>query len=319
MRRSYDDVLASLDGLLAFPVTPFSEEDLVDSGLLASHIDIMLSYGAQALFPGCGTGEMSALSADDFRAVVTASVGQAAGRVPVLPGVGFGAGIAIEMTQVAEAAGADGVLVFPPYLSSPGSGQYLGYYQAVAASTSLPVVVYQRDAAVFSPDDVRALADISNVIGLKDGTGRIDLLQQQMAAVDPSTFAFLNGVPTAELLAPSLRRFGITGYSSAILNFVPEIAAQFFIALRAGDDAEVERLTREAVLPFVRLRDRVPGYAVSLVKAGVRLRGMSAGPVRPPLRDPSEADTADLAALLEGLGVTAALSARQEAAVAALP
>lgn len=309
MQRSYDDMLACLSGLLAFPVTPFREDNSIDAGILASHAEMLTSHGARAIFPGCGTGEMAALSSEEFATVVTTCVSQAAGRFPVLPGVGFGAGIATEMARAAEKAGADGILVFPPYLSAASPSDYLGYYRAVAASTSLSVVIYQRDTAIFSPDDVRVLADIPNVIALKDGTGRLDLLQQQVAVVDRTAFAFLNGTPTAEVLAPALRRYGIVAYSSAILNFMPEIATRFFTALQGGDDAEVDRLAREAVLPFVRLRDRGAGYAVSLIKAGVRLRGVPVGPVRPPLHDPAAADLNDLAALLDALGIDGQLPA----------
>jgi 5-dehydro-4-deoxyglucarate dehydratase len=91
---------------------------------------------------------------------------------------------------------------------------------------------------------------------------------------------------------------GIPAYSSAVHAFAPEIANAFFAALRDGDDGTVEKLLRDFYVPLVELRDRVPGYAVSLVKAAARLRGCPVGPVRAPLTDPSAADLADLTTLL---------------------
>jgi 5-dehydro-4-deoxyglucarate dehydratase len=101
---------------------------------------------------------------------------------------------------------------------------------------------------------------------------------------------------------------GVPAYSSAVHAFAPEIAKAFFTALRAGDDETVNKLLRDFYVPLVELRDRVPGYAVSLVKAAARLRGLPVGPVRAPLTDPSPADLADLEKVLDaGLNLVGAV------------
>ncbi|WAX59002.1 5-dehydro-4-deoxyglucarate dehydratase [Jatrophihabitans cynanchi] len=318
MRWSYEEMPAALDGLLAFPITPFDGAGALNARALHSHTELLLSYGVSGLFPGCGTGEMGALSPDEYATIISTSVAVAEGAVPVLAGVGFGASLAAEMVQMAEAAGADGALVFPPYLQSPGSDEYLDYYCSLAAKTPLALVIYQRDAAIFTADTVARLAEVPNIVGIKDGTGRVELLQQQVTAVDRSRFGFINGVPTAELLAPALRPYGITAYSSALLNVVPELASEFFHALRTGDTERVDELLRQVVHPFVRLRDREPGYAVSLIKAGARLRGADTGTVRAPLIEPNERDLADLRTWLAGLRLSDVLIPCDRSALGAI-
>jgi 5-dehydro-4-deoxyglucarate dehydratase len=302
------ELASATDGLLAFPVTPFDQDGALDVELLREHVEMLLSFGARALFPACGTGEMQSLSMDEYRQVVQGCVDQVGGRVPVLPGIGFGYGIAQQMASCAQESGADGVLVFPPYLSGTEGERHVDYYTALASSVHIGVVVYQRDAAVFSSSAVVRLAAVPNIFAIKDGTGRIELLQKQRMAAAGSGLAFINGVPTAELLAPSLAECGITAYSSALLNFVPELAIGFYDALTTGDTATVERLLRDLVVPFVEMRDRAPGYAVSLVKAGVRMRGRDVGPVRSPLPEPTAADLHDLRTLIAGLGCSGPLA-----------
>ncbi|MBB6078761.1 dihydrodipicolinate synthase/N-acetylneuraminate lyase [Streptomyces paradoxus] len=120
-------------------------------------------------------------------------------------------------------------------------------------------------------------------------------------------FQFFNGLPTAEMTAPAYRGVGVELYSSAVFAFAPEIALAFHRALADGDDALVSRLLDEFYGPLVALRDEVPGYAVSLVKAGVTLRGLDVGGVRAPLLDPAPEHIARLAKLLDhGLEVAAA-------------
>jgi 5-dehydro-4-deoxyglucarate dehydratase len=148
---------------------------------------------------------------------------------------------------------------------------------------------------------LRRIAKIPGVIGLKDGHSDLDRLQRLTLAA-PEGFLFFNGASTAEIQARAYATVGVPAYSSAVHAFAPEIANAFFTALRDGDgrtdDKTVEKLLRDFYVPFVELRDRVPGYAVSLVKSAARLRGCPVGPVRAPLTDPTATDLADLTALL---------------------
>lgn len=146
------------------------------------------------------------------------------------------------------------------------------------------------------------LARTEGIIGFKDGLGDLDLMQRIVSAVRsevPGDFLYFNGLPTAELTGLAYRGVGITLYSSAVFCFAPEIALAFHRALNTGDDATVNRLLDGFYRPFVDLRAQGRGYAVALVKAGVRLRGLEVGEVRPPLNEPTEDHVKQLAQLID--------------------
>lgn len=299
-----------LDGPLFFPVTAYGPDGAPDPAVFRAHVRDGIAAGAAAVFACCGTGEFHALTPGEFADCVAAAVEEAAGRVPVIAGTGYGTALAVQFAELAHAAGADGLLALPPYLVVPGQQGLLTHYTELAAATPLPVIVYQRDNAVFAPATVAALARTPGIIGLKDGLGDLDLLQRIISTVRTEApdedFRYFNGLPTAELTAPAYRALGVHRYSSAVFAFAPEIALAFHRALDTGDDTTVQRLLDGFYRPLAELRNQGRGYAVSLVKAGVRLRGPDVGEVRPPLGEPSPAQVKELAGLLaHGLGLVA--------------
>jgi 5-dehydro-4-deoxyglucarate dehydratase len=293
-----------LDGLLAFPLTPFTRADEVDLAALTAHLEALLAHQPSALFVACGTGEFTGLSVAEWQMVVRTAANVVDGRIPVFAGVGGGPRVAREGIDLAAAAGCDGVLLMPPYLVSAPPAGVLRHIEYVTDGSPLPVVVYQRDNARLDPATVVGLLDLPSVIGLKDGVGDVDMMLREVTAVRASghpraaEFNFLNGLPTAELSVQAYEAIGVPSYSSAVLNFMPELATAFFRAVRAHDGATVQRLLVSFFLPFAALRAQVPGYAVSLVKAGSRLAGMDLGGVRPPLLDPTPAHVAQLADIM---------------------
>ncbi|MEU5535027.1 5-dehydro-4-deoxyglucarate dehydratase [Streptomyces sp. NPDC020362] len=289
-------------GPLFFPVTAFGPDGSLDLDVCRTHVRRGVAAGAAAVFACCGTGEFHALLPEEFEACVRAAVEAADGRVPVIAGVGYGTALAVRHARLAEDAGADGLLAMPPYLVLAGQEGLLRHYREVAAGTSLPVIVYQRDNAVFTPQTVVGLARTDGVIGLKDGLGDLDLMQRIVSAVRtevPGDFLYFNGLPTAEQTQLAYRALGVTLYSSAVFCFAPEIALAFHRALDSGGEDTVRRLLDGFYRPFVELRAQGRGYAVSLVKAGVRLRGLDVGEVRPPLHEPAEDHVKQLAQLIE--------------------
>ncbi|MGW4646911.1 5-dehydro-4-deoxyglucarate dehydratase [Kitasatospora sp. NPDC004289] len=292
------------NGLLSFPLTPFTADDTVDLPAFAEHVERQVAAGPDALFVACGTGEFTALSHAEYRDVVSTAVKVAGGRLPVMAGCGGGPRAAHEFARTAAEAGADGLLLLPPYLvSAPPSG-LVDHVRYVAGATDLPVTVYQRATAVLDEAAAVALLDIPTVAGIKDGRGDVDHMLRLVTAVRSSghpraaAFGFLNGLPTAELSVQAYEAIGVGSYSSAVLCFAPEIATAFNRAVRSGDQATVQLLLSEFYLPFVALRDKVPGYAVALVKAGARLSGLDLGTVRPPLVDPTPEHLEQLAGIL---------------------
>lgn len=284
-------------GVLSFPLTSFHDDGTLDPDGFRAHVAAQIATGPGALFPACGTGEFFSLDEDEYRQVVTIAVEEAGGRLPVVAGTGYGWAQAVRFARIAEEAGADALLVLPHYLVAAPQDGLVAQLEQIAARTRLPLIAYQRGQVAFGVDAFRRVAEIPGVIGLKDGHSDLDRLQRLTLAA-PEGFLFFNGASTAEIQARAYATVGVPAYSSAVHAFAPEIANAFFTALRDGDDGAVEKLLRDFYVPLVELRDRVPGYAVSLVKAAARLRGRPVGPVRAPLTDPSTADLADLERLL---------------------
>lgn len=285
------------DGVLSFPLTSFHDDGSLDPDGFRAYVAERIATGPGAVFPACGTGEFFSLDEDEYRQVVTITVEEAGGRVPVVAGIGYGWAQAVRFARIAEEAGADALLVLPHYLVTAPQDGLVAQLEQIAARTRLPLIAYQRGQVAFSVASLKRIADIPTVVGLKDGHSDLDRLQRLTLAA-PEDFLFFNGAATAEIQARAYATVGVPAYSSAVHAFAPEIANAFFTAFQGGDDGTVDKLLRDFYVPLVELRDRVPGYAVSLVKAAARLRGCPVGPVRAPLTDPSAADLADLELLL---------------------
>jgi 5-dehydro-4-deoxyglucarate dehydratase len=293
---------ARLDGLLFFPVTPFGRDGSVDLDAYRQHLKDRLEYGPAAVFAACGTGEFVSLGLDEYAAVVRVAVEEAAGRVPVISGTGYNTALALAYADAAADAGADGLLVLPPYLADGGQAGLLAHYRALADRSRLDLVLYQRDNAVFAPDTVAELAGHPRIVGFKDGRGDLDLMRRIIGAVrgrhGADALVYFNGLPTAEMTQLTYRAVGVPHYSSAVFCFAPDLAMAFYRAYRAGDDATCERLLDGFFCPYVELRAKGPGYAVCLVKAGVRAGGLDVGPVRAPLSEPDPAHVQRLVELV---------------------
>ncbi|MGP3911516.1 5-dehydro-4-deoxyglucarate dehydratase [Nonomuraea sp. 10N515B] len=293
-------------GVLSFPLTAFDPDGRVDLDGFRAHLRTQIGAGPGALFPCCGTGEFFSLAEDEYASLIKTAVEEAGGAVPVVAGVGYGWAQAARFAAAAERAGADALLLLPPYLAETPQRGLVEHVRRVAASTALPIIVYQRAQVRIDVATVPALAEIPNVIGVKDGHSDLDRLQRIKLAA-PSQWLFFNGAATAEMQARAYRSIGVPAYSSAVHAFAPEIAGAFFRAFHAGDDARVDRLLKEFYVPLVELRDQGSGYAVSLVKAGARLRGANVGSVRAPLADPTPEHLRTLEGLLStGLALAAA-------------
>lgn len=289
------------DRVLFFPVTAFDDKDRVDAELVEQHIAERVEHAPGAVFAACGTGEFHTLSVDENAVVVAAAVRAARGRVPVLAGAGGPLGHAIACAKEAERAGADGLLVLPPYLVGAPQQGLVTYVERIAAATELPLIVYHRGNARFDPDSIGALLRLPQVVGIKDGVGDLAVAQQFVRRAEESgrDILFFNGLLTAEMTQAAYSAIGVPMYSSAVFAMAPEIAVGFFAALRSGDLETQHRLLDGFYTPLIALRDEVPGFAVSLIKAGVRLGGLPVGSVRAPLIDPTDAQVERLAQLLD--------------------
>jgi 5-dehydro-4-deoxyglucarate dehydratase len=287
------------DGLLSFPVTDFDAHGDFDPKGYQARLEWLLPYGAKALFAAGGTGEYFSLTLDEYARVVQTAVQTCVGHTPILAGAGGPTRTAIAYAREAQRQGAAGVLLMPHYLTEAPQEGIARHVREVCASVDVGVVLYNRGQCRLSAGVLEQLAqDCPNLIGFKDGVGDIENMVRIRRRLG-DRFAYLGGLPTAEVFAQAYRALGVPVYSSAVFNFVPELAMRFYHAVRSGDDATVGRLLDTFFLPLLEIRNRKPGYAVSIVKAGARIVGHPAGPVRAPLVDLDPQEEAALRALIE--------------------
>jgi 5-dehydro-4-deoxyglucarate dehydratase len=169
---------------------------------------------------------------------------------------------------------------------------------AICQSVGIGVIAYSRDNAILTPETLAQVAEACpNLIGYKDGVGDVELLnavRYRMA----DRLILIGGMPTAEVHASAAAAVGMTTYSSAIYNFAPDFALRFYRALLAGRKAEIDDMMRSFFMPYLTIRNRRAGYAVSIIKAGARITSIACGPVRTPLLDLDADEEAKLAALM---------------------
>ncbi|QRK13228.1 5-dehydro-4-deoxyglucarate dehydratase [Archangium violaceum] len=287
-------------GLLSFPVTHFDATLAFDERAYRTNLAALSEYPVAGLFAAGGTGEFFSLTPSEVNRVVKAAVEETRGKVPVLAPCGYGTAMASELARSAEAAGADGLLLFPPYLTECDRDGIAAHVEAVCASTRLGVIFYSRANAVLDDITLARLCErCPNLVGFKDGVGDIEMMTRIYQRIG-DRLMYIGGLPTAETFALPYLEMGVTTYSSAIFNFLPQFALRFYAAVRARDLAAVSAGLRDFVLPYIGIRNRKKGYAVSIVKAGMRAVGRPAGPVRPPLTDLTESEFAELEALIAG-------------------
>ena len=286
-------------GLLSFPVTHLRADHSFDEAAYRDNIGWLGQFPAAGLFAVGGTGEFFSLSPSEVAQVVTAAVQEAPAGIPVIAPAGYGTSTAIEMAQSAERVGAHGVLLLPPYLTEASQEGLFAHVKAVCAATNLGVTIYSRANAVYTEAAVAELVDsCPNLVAFKDGVGNIEQMTRIYAATG-DRLTYIGGLPTAEMFALPYLALGVTTYSSAIYNFVPEFALAFYAALRRGDHAFVINALNEFVIPYCNLRNRKQGYAVSIIKGGMKVIGRDAGPVRSPLTDLNDSELAELADLVK--------------------
>ncbi|WP_022872981.1 5-dehydro-4-deoxyglucarate dehydratase [Nesterenkonia alba] len=291
------------DGLLSFPVTAFTQDLQIDEDAYRAHVNWQARQGVAGLFAAGGTGEGFSLSVEENAQVVRAAAEEAAGAVPVLGSAGGATYQAVANAQAAEAAGCEGLLLLPPYLTECDQAGLEAHVDAVCEATSIGVIVYNRANAVYKAETVARLAEKhENFIGFKDATGDIEAVTRVVATNGDRLF-YLGGLPTAETFALPMLQLGMSTYSSAMYNFVPEFALEFYADVRRQDRAAVTEKLNRFVLPYLQIRDRVKGYGVSIVKGGLKAVGRDVGPVRPPLQDLTEQDVQDLSDLIDAAGI----------------
>jgi 5-dehydro-4-deoxyglucarate dehydratase len=285
-------------GVVGFPVTPFHADGSLDLDGLRRNVDVMASHPFCALVAAGGTGELYSLTPDEHRDVVRVTTEAAAGRMPIIAGVGGSVAMAAALAQASARVGAHGILVLPPYYPGADEAGLLAYYRAIGAATDRGLLVYSRDWVNPGPAFVTRLAEAApTLIAWKDGQGDVRRLQIVMAGVG-DRLLWIGGA--GDDLVGAYYRLGIRTYTSSISNVAPRLSLRLHDLAAAGDETTLAALLREHVVPLYALRARRKGYEVSAMKAMMAPIGLAGGPVRPPLVEVTDAERAELARMVDG-------------------
>lgn len=288
MTFSKQEVVKAIGGgLLSFPITDFDANGQFDEQSYRERLTWFIRHDISAVFVAGGTGEFFNLTLEEYRQIVRVAVEVVDGKLPVIASAGLSVKAGKEFATAAEEAGADGILLMPPYLTECPQDGLVEYARQISDATNINVIYYNRGNGILNAGSVQVLADACpNLIGLKDGKGDIQALNKIIKTVG-DRLVYVGGVPTAEIFAEAYLSIGVNTYSSAVFNFVPDMAVTFYKALRQGDKDTVKNITTDFFIPFIDLRDQKSGYAVSLIKEGANIIGRPAGSVRAPLTMPT--------------------------------
>jgi 5-dehydro-4-deoxyglucarate dehydratase len=284
-----------LTGVIAFPVTPFKDDLSLDLSGLHENLTQLLEHPIAAIVAAGGAGELYSLTPAEYARVIELTTHAVEDRVPVIAGVGFGQRLAVEMAQAAEKAGADGILVFPPYYQHADDEGLVEYYRSIGKATRLGMLIYSRDWAHFTPVMVERLAEIPTLVGWKDGQGDLRRLQTIMNSVG-ERLKWIGGA--GDDLVAAYYGIGIRAFTSSIATVAPRLSLKLHELGEAGDTEALRELLERCVIPLYALRARRKGYEVSAMKTMMDMVGLSGGPVRPPLVQVSAAEEDELRAIL---------------------
>jgi len=290
-----------LRGVIAFAPTPFTADDRVDLDGLARIVEDLVASGGPVAVCGA-VGEYFALDLDEYRAVMRTAVEAAAGRVPLIVGIGHGTRIASGLAADAARAGADGLMVDPFWFSEPSDDGLVAHYRALAGASGLGLIAFSTKGQAYRLDQVLRLAEIDGVIALKEEAGDAALFAAARARLG-DRWAWINGM--AELLAAKYAALGADAFTSGLINIAPALTRGVRDAAAAARWDDVGELV-ERIRPFSALRAKAPGYSTAVIKEAMAMLGKpGGGRVRPPLSRLAPADREHLRELLPSLGVAA--------------
>lgn len=270
-----------LHGIIPPVATPMRDDEELDLPRFRWFLDRLIAAGVHGLFVLGTNGEAYALDEREKRELLATAMEHVKGRLPIMAGTGATTTReALRLTHMAEREGADAVSVVTPYYVSPSQQELATHYRRVAESTRLPVVLYNNPSmcggVTLHPDTVARLAELPNVVGIKDSGGDLQTLSEYVR-LTPERFAVLQGRDTLIYAALAC---GARGAVPASANVAPELCVAIYEALAHGDHNAAR--AAQARLNPVRLSLHL-GTAPGGVKAALELLGTPIGPSRAPV------------------------------------
>jgi 4-hydroxy-tetrahydrodipicolinate synthase len=286
-------------GVLTALATPF-REGAVDERTLADLVEMQIEAGVDGLVPCGSTGESATLSHAEHRRVVEVVVAAARGRVPVVAGTGSNSTReAIELTRHAKEAGADAALLISPYYNKPTQAGIVAHYAEIARETGMPLVIYNipgRTASNILPATLAQLADIEQVVGVKEASGDLHQVSQVIARC-PDGFAVLSG---DDVLTLPILAVGGVGVISTTSNVAPAEMVELVRAFRAGDLDRARDLHYRLLPLFEALFTETNPIPL---KAALSMRGLVRDELRLPLVRLSDPNRERLRVVMKELGI----------------
>jgi 5-dehydro-4-deoxyglucarate dehydratase len=294
---NHREFASRLRGVFGFPVTPFKTDLSLDLKALERNVDEMAAHPFCGMVAAGGTGELYSLAIDEIESVVRTTVEVVNGRMPVVAGAGFNTPMGVEIAKRVAKAGADSILVLPPYYSNAPFEGVVDFYEAIGEATDLPLMIYSRDWAAYTPQQAARIAErVPSLVCWKDGQGDVRKYQRIMQYVG-NRLAWVGGL--GDDCIPGYFSIGVQAYTSSISNIAPKLSIELAKAGMARDFACLDRLMAKYVQPLYAIRERRRGYEVSVMKQAMDILGMPGGPVRPPLTNVLESDVADIRTLMD--------------------
>jgi 4-hydroxy-tetrahydrodipicolinate synthase len=289
----------SFEGSIVAMVTPF-RDGKVDEPKIRELVEFHVKNGTDAIVPCGTTGESPTLSHTEHKRVVEVTIEAAAGRIPVIAGTGSNSTAeAIDLTQHAKKAGADGVLMVCPYYNKPTQAGLIAHYKAVAAAVDIPIILYNipgRTGVNMLTETVAALADLPNIVGMKEASGSLE----QMTEVISLCGDRLTVVSGDDTLTLPLMAVGGKGVISVVANIVPKETAEMTRAALNGDWKRAKEIHLR-LFPLCKAMfyetNPIP------VKTAMQLLGRLNGEVRLPLCPMSQANRDKLQKALRAYGL----------------
>ncbi len=291
------------DGTIGFPVTPWDEDLNLNEKALEAHSLRMLESGLDA-FCFCGSnGEQHGLDLIDYEGVCRVAGQLVASQAYLILGVGQSWKVARKQADIARRAGASAVLCISPYSGDANEPGLADYYRSVAEAAGISVILYQTKwSGVLPLPLLERLAKVDNIQMVKDENGNLSHYMDVRRHFG-DRFRWINGM--AEPFVPSYWDLGVRTFTSGLACFMPHVTLRIRDLARGGDFPQINAILNNLVLPMYELRNRRPGYKVSMIKTAMCLAGMEAGSVRPPLIPMSPEDRQDLRSLMARHGLLA--------------
>jgi 4-hydroxy-tetrahydrodipicolinate synthase len=293
--------LKKIEGTFCVMVTPFKKNEDLDVEALRSNIDFYIKNGVHGLVVGGSTGEFATLTAEEHKEIIKASVDQVNGRVPLLAGTAYcSTRSTIAISKFAEDAGADGLLIVPPFYSKPNDNEIHAHYSAIGNAVTIPIMLYNNpftSKVDMKPELIAKLSKIRNVTHVKESSGDTTRIWKIRKLTQDGLTVFCG----ADNLAMESFVMGAKGWICVAANIMPKECAELYELAVTKRNYEKARELNSKLLPLSNLFEDT-GMFSALSKAGLDLLGQRGGKPRMPMQPPGSSELSQLKSVLKSFG-----------------